>query len=166
MKTKERANLKTGSLMALVLFGLFAVCILFLLLTGADVYQRLTIRDRNTYEMRTAAQYLTTKVRQADQDGCLLVSEFEGLDALLIREEIEGSVYHTWIYCYDGYIRELFVSADSELMPEAGEKILEAESFVIWKEDNLFKAEMTGLTGLVQELIWSPRSGKEISYEK
>ena len=166
MKTKERSNLKTGSLMALVLFGLFAVCILFLLLIGADVYQKLTVRDRNTYEMRTAAQYLTTKVRQADKDGCLLVSDFEGLDALLIREEIEGSVYHTWIYCYDGYIRELFALADSELMPEAGEKILEAEVLTVWQEDLLFHAEITGTDGHVQKLVWSLRSGKEVIHEK
>lgn len=158
--------MKTGSLMALVLFGLFAVCILFLLLTGADVYQRLTVRDRNTYEMRTAAQYLTTKMRQADTDGCLLVSEFEGLDALLIREEIEGSVYHTWIYCYDGYIRELFAAADSDLLPEYGEKILEAEVLTLRQEESLFRAEITGPDGRVQELVWSPRSGKEVIHEK
>ncbi len=154
--------MKTGGLMALVLFGLFAVSILSVLLTGADVYQRLTARDRNTYERRTAAQYLTTKVRQADTDGCLLVSEFEGLDALQIREEIEGAVYHTWIYCFDGYIRELFTAADSELMPEAGEKILEAEAFKVWSEEGLIKAELTGPDGVVQELAWYPRSGREV----
>ena len=147
--------------MALVLFGLFAVCVLSVLLTGADVYQRLIIRDRSIYEKRTTAQYLTTKVRQADRDGSLLVSEFDGLDALLIREEIEGSVYHTWIYCFDGYIRELFAAADSDLMPEYGEKILEAEELRVWREDSLLKAAITGADGTVQELAWHPRSGRE-----
>lgn len=163
MKMKERSNSKNSGLTALVLFGLFAVCILFVLLTGADVYQKLIARDRSTYEKRTTAQYLTTKLRQADADGCLSVSEFAGLDALLIREEIEGTVYHTWIYCFDGYIRELFAAADGDFMPEDGEKILEAETLRVWKEDVRIKAVFAGPNGIRQELTWYPRSGKEVS---
>jgi hypothetical protein len=153
--------MKTGSLMALVLFGLFAVCILFLLLTGADVYQRLTVRDRNTYEMRTAAQYLTTKMRQADTDGCLLVSEFEGLDALLIREEIEGSVYHTWIYCYDGYVRELFFEDGLLFQPGDGQTIVPArELSVEASAENLIQLECVGETGNQETMTIYLRSGK------
>ena len=49
---------------------------------------------------------------------------------------------------------------------EYGEKILEAEALTVWQEDSLFRAEITGMDGLVQELVWSPRSGKEVSHEK
>lgn len=154
--------MKTDGLMALLLFGLFAVCILSVLLTGADVYQRLTERDRDVYEMRTSGQYLTTKVRQADVDGWIGVEEFEGLDALVISEEIEGIVYKTWIYCHDGYIKELFAAADSGLMPEAGEKVLEAAGLCVSREDSAIRAEITGPDGAVQELYLHLRSGKEV----
>ena len=87
---------KMGSLMALLLFVIFAVCILAVLLTGADVYKRLVERDRNSYSYRTAASFLTTKVRQADRLDALEVQQHEGQDVLVIAEEIEGSRYETW----------------------------------------------------------------------
>ena len=148
--------------MALLLFGLFAVCILLVLLTGADVYKRLTERDRATYEKRTAAQYLTTKVRQADVAGWVGVEEFEGLSALTVTEEIEGTVYRTWIYCYDGYIRELFAAADGGMMPDAGEKVLEAEALSVREDGEMICAEITAPDGTTQEVRLYPRSGKEV----
>ena len=148
--------------MALLLFGLFAVCILSVLLTGADVYKRLTERDRDVHEMRTAGQYLATKVRQADAAGWIRVEKFEGLDALVIEEEIEGTVYQTWIYCHDGFIKELFAAADSGLKPEDGEKILEAEGLAVCLESSAIKAEIISPDGAVQERYLHLRSGKEV----
>ena len=39
-------------LIALLLFGVFAVCVLAVLLTGAEAYRRLTQRDRARSEER------------------------------------------------------------------------------------------------------------------
>ena len=148
--------------MALLLFGLFAICILAVLLTGADVYQKLTVRDRMTYEIRTAAQYLTTKVRQADAEGRVEAGELDGLEALMISETIDGTVYRTWIYCFDGYIRELFAAIDSELTADAGEKILETEKLRVWQENTAICAEITALDGSKQQILLYPRSGREV----
>ena len=41
------------TLLALLLFGLFSVCVLAVLLTGADAYRRLTRRDRLAFDSRT-----------------------------------------------------------------------------------------------------------------
>lgn len=57
-----------------MLFGVFAGCVLGVLLTGADAYQRLTDRGQETFDERTAAQYLTTRVRQADAAGGVFVA--------------------------------------------------------------------------------------------
>ena len=72
------------SLTGLVLFAVFAVCILMILLAGADVYRRLTERDQSVYGRRTIAQYLTTRIRQADSGGSLRVEEFGEGDALVV----------------------------------------------------------------------------------
>ena len=45
MKRKPIQHQMDG-LIALLLFGVFAVCVLAVLLTGADAYRRLTERDR------------------------------------------------------------------------------------------------------------------------
>ena len=48
----------TDALAALLLFGVFAACILAVLLTGADAYRRLTLRDRAVGDRRACVQYL------------------------------------------------------------------------------------------------------------
>ena len=40
-------------LLMLLLFGVFAVCVLIVLLTGARAYRGLTERDRAAYDRRT-----------------------------------------------------------------------------------------------------------------
>jgi len=162
MKNREQNKTKTGGLMALLLFGLFAVCMLLVLQTGADVYKKLTARDRMTYEKRTAVQYLTTKVRQADAEGWIRVGELDGYQALVITETIDDKEYCTWIYCYDGYIRELFAAADSGLTADAGEKVLEAENFRVWQEMNTIGAEITATDGSTQQAFFYLRSGREV----
>ncbi len=47
-----------GSLLALLMLLVFAVCVLSVLLTGADTYQALTKRDQDSYDRRTAAHIL------------------------------------------------------------------------------------------------------------
>ena len=71
-----------SSLLVLLLFAVFAVCILSVLLTSADTYRRLSDRDQGSYDHRTAAQYIVTKIRQADRQDTVSVRAFDGEDAL------------------------------------------------------------------------------------
>ena len=52
---------KWTDLMALLVFALFALCVLLVLLTGAKIYRNLVDRSRESYEARTAAQYITSE---------------------------------------------------------------------------------------------------------
>lgn len=149
--------------MALVLFLIFSVCILAVLLGGADVYKKLVDRDRASYVQRTAASFLTTKVRQSDSLDMISIRSCEGQDVLVISEEIDGSPYETWIYCYDGYARELFTTADSGLPLEAGDKVLELEGLSFrWEGDRSLGVELITPDGAVQSLDLYLRSGKEV----
>ena len=56
-------SLSGRGLAALLLFGLFAFCVLAVLLTGAGAYRRLTARDQAAYEWRSCTQYIATRVR-------------------------------------------------------------------------------------------------------
>jgi len=159
MKT-ERKQRKVDNLMVLLLFGVFAVCILSVLLTSADIYQRLSVRDQHSYDQRTATQYLTRRVHQADRLGDVSVRPFEGQNALVFTEEIEGGTYETLVYCYDGYLRELFVAAGGGFMPEDGEKVLAARELSIRQERQLLNLELISSTGEVQELNLYLRSRK------
>ena len=96
MKQRNR-TVHLDGVLAVLLLGVFAACVLAVLLAGADGYQRLTQRDREAYAQRTAAQYLATRVRQADTAAGMTVEPFgpDGPDALLLYEEIEGTTYVT-----------------------------------------------------------------------
>lgn len=153
---------KTNSILALLLFGVFAVCILFVLLTGADTYRRLTERDQESYDQRTAAQYVATKIRQADREGGISVRIFEGCPALILTEEIDGSIYETRIYHYDGYIRELFAEVGGAYLPEDGEKVMPAGSLLIDEEEPGLQIRILTEDDQWQELRLSLRSGREV----
>jgi len=146
---------------ALLVFTVFALCLLSVLLTGARIYQRLHLRSEESWQQRTAAQYITTRLRQADRSGALSVESFGGEDALLLRREISGEMYETYIYCSGGYIRELFAAAGSGLAPEDGERILPARAMNFTRTDHALEAVITHADGSRQHLQLWLRSGEE-----
>lgn len=160
MKTRQNKR-KADSLFVLLLFGVFAVCILSVLLTGADAYRKLSQRDRQSYAQRTATQYLATRVRQADRMGDVSIRSFDGQDTLVFTEIIDSMEYETLVYCYDGYLRELFVAAGGDFSPQDGEKVLEAQRLTIRQDGRLLVLELTSPTGQPQSLTLYLRSGKE-----
>lgn len=122
---------------ALVVFGLFAICVLGVLLTGAGAYSRLTERDAEAYDSRTCVQYLSTKVRQAAAPEGVEVGCFGDGDALYFYEDIGGEKYLTRVYCYDGWLMELFTAADGDFVPADGEKICRLQAMDISMERDL-----------------------------
>ena len=141
---------------ALLLFGVFAVCVLGVLLTGARAYGRLTQRDREAYDRRTALQYVATRVRQADSLEGIGVEEFLGTSALVLQE----GDYVTRVYCYEGWLMELYVSREDPLGPADGERIMELEGLELSLEDGLLSVTATHKTGEENSLLLSLRSGE------
>lgn len=151
---------KLTDLISLVVFGIFAICILLVLLTGAGVYRNLVARGGEDYQRRTAAQYITTRVHQADTHGGIAVEDFGGRDALVLREEIRGRTYLTRVYCRDGFLRELFTAGNGSVSPEDGEKILEVRELSLSLEKGMLTARITLPDGSVEDLILYLRSGE------
>lgn len=137
----EHKQSRLPDLAVLLTFGIFALCILLVLLGGAKLYRDLTQRDRESFDKRTVCQYLSTRLHQADRENAVCVEDFEGLDALCIRETINGKNYLTRIYCYDGYLRELFTPEGGNFSPEDGEKLLKAETLTLSMEGNTLQLQ-------------------------
>lgn len=133
MKNKVKRT-DASSLLPFFLFALFAICIVTVLLMGAKLYKNQTQRDRNGYIQRTVAQYVTTRIRQGDKYDSFFVGDFdeklpkEQGNAFFFTETLGGAKYYTCIYCYEGYLYELFASADDSFEPTAGEKIMEVKN--------------------------------------
>ena len=148
-----------SALAALLTFALFAVGILSVLLGGANVYKRLTQRDTKSYDSRTCAQYITTKLRQAPAPDAVTVAPFGDGDGLFITETIGDSAYLTRVYCYDGWLMELFTVANGEFSPEDGEKILPLRSLALTCDGSLISVRLTDLDNVSQQLTLHIRGG-------
>ena len=156
---KQESNL-TG-LMVLMVFAVFALCVLGVLLTGAKRYESIVRRGEESHQYRTAAQYLSTRVHQADRAEGLTVEEFDGCSALVIRETIDGSLYLTRIYSCGGYLRELFSAETGSFSGEDGEKLLKLPGLFFSMEQGDLTAQLQKEDGRFQVLTWHLRSGEE-----
>lgn len=149
-------------LLLLLLLSVFALCILLVLLGGADAYKDLNQRDQQSYDRRTAIQYLTTRVRQADRLGGLRVEPFGEGDALVFLETIQGEDYETRIYCWEGQLRELFAARGSQLGPEDGTVVLPTAALEAQLTDGVLTLRLTAETGEVHRQTLTLRSREEV----
>lgn len=145
------------ALIALLLFGVFAVCVLAVLLTGADAYRRLTLRDQAAYERRACTQYIATKVRQADAEGSVAVTDIDGVPALALGQDGE---FVTYIYCHGGWLRELYIWCEEPPAPQDGQELVQAEGLDLSLDDGLLTVRVTQGSGKADTLLLSLRSGE------
>ncbi|RKI63981.1 DUF4860 domain-containing protein [bacterium 1xD42-67] len=143
-------------LLALLLFGVFAVCVLAVLLTGARAYRGLTQRDQAAYSRRVCVQYIATRVRQADGLDRVKVEPFGESQALVLSED----GYATRVYCYEGYLMELYASVEEVLQPEDGQRIIPMGGMELALEDGMLSMDITDGQGVKDSLRLSLRSGE------
>ena len=146
-------------LIVLLLTGVFAVCILLVLITGARTYKNLTERGRKSYANRSCAQYIVSKIRQSDRIDGIYTDTFRDSDALVLRAEINGKEYLTRIYEYDGYLMELFCEGTAELSPWDGEKIMKTGDLSFLDNDGLININYTDESGNPVSTSVAKRSG-------
>ena len=154
---------KSDGILALLLFAVFAACVLIVLLTGADAFRGLSQRDQAAFERRTAAQYIATRLHQADRADAVALEDFGGTTALVCREEYYGEEYCTRVYFHDGYIYELFCSTEAVLLPEDGEKIIAVSALTFAESGGLITAAVTDTSGETVRITLSLRSGREVA---
>ena len=83
-----------------------------------------TRRDQEAYNARTAVQYVAQRVRQADSLYGITLEDFDGVESLVLGQ---GEPYITRLYCYEGWLMELYCLAGESFSPEDGERIIEAQ---------------------------------------
>ena len=150
---KER-RFQIQQVLTLLTLTVFALCLLLVLLTGASAYGKLVDRGEIAYGRRTGLQYLTTRLRQAET---VEIGTLDGCEALVLGEMIAGEEYTTHIYCYAGWLRELYAVPGAKLPPQAGEAILEAETFSLKQEGNLLRIQFG-----TDELLFHLPTGMEV----
>lgn len=143
-----------------MVFFLLAVCLMTVLLTGVRIYRNMVQQGQALFLSRTAAQYLTTRVHQADCTNQLSIEDFDGTQALVFRETIDDAAYKTLVYCHEGYLKELFCPEAGHFRPSDGEKIFALESLRVQLAPSLLQAQITLPDGTCQEISLYLRSGE------
>lgn len=115
-------------LFPLALFFLLAICSVLVLVFSSDLYRRTVQTSQANYDSMTALSYITERVHRNDVSDQISLGDFQGADSLIITETFDGVTYFTYLYVYDGYLRELFVREDTVVSAESGQKILPLQS--------------------------------------
>ena len=118
-------------IVGLLLLCLFTLSMLFTLSSGSGVYQKISGFLAEQYNENTCLAYIAQKVRHYDVAGGVEEQAWEGTQALVLHDTIAGDDYLTYIYYYNGYVRELFCQANSGLKPEDGERIIAVDGLFV-----------------------------------
>ena len=168
MKKAAESKNYISALAALAALGIFAVCLVAVIFAGTQSYSNLTAKDKTSFDTRTCAGYIATKVRQAPDGDMINVESFGGGEALVIGETIDEEEYITLIYCRDGWLMEYFADADAvdmEADMDFGSRLFPAESVEFELEDGLLRTKAV-IDGRFSEIVLAVRSGEEASYEE
>lgn len=147
---KNSRTYSVDTVFVLVLFCVFAATILFVLMSGANVYKDTATLMQARYEERTCLSYISAKIKHYDDEGSVYLTDFNGTPALALEEEIDGAEYNTLIYFYDGHVKELFCEKNAEFSIDSGIDIIEAQDLrlaMVDKESGLIKIKCTGKSG-------------------
>lgn len=126
----------------LLIFCLFAVCSLFLVLIGANVYTKIVGQMEANNETRSSLSYVANKVHAAGS-GEVSVQEVNGQQTLVIASSMNGGDYRTYIYEYKGSLMELFTAAKNSFTPGSGDKITAVSGFAMSQAGRDLKLAVT-----------------------
>lgn len=115
----------------LILLTLFAAVAFILVAMGARQYHSIANLMTNNYEKRTISSYLEEKMNQNDGSGTIQMTNVGDSPAIALEEEVNGAVFITYIYCYDGFLYEITVSQDTPVSQGDGQQIIEMEQMSV-----------------------------------
>ncbi|MCR4922732.1 MAG: DUF4860 domain-containing protein [Lachnospiraceae bacterium] len=133
MNFRRRDKSIVDLLFILALMAVFMLCSIFIVLFGAKVYKKVVHDSDLNYSGRTIQAYIVEKIRRYDRtDGVEVISK-DGKSILKLNEELNGTVYCTYLYEDQGFIKE--ITSPNDYLPDlrTGQKIIEVKDFYVDK---------------------------------
>ena len=143
-------------LFPIALFFVFSATALIVVLFAANIYQGIVKDSDVRFSQETSLSYIQGKIRQYDTDDAVSISleDFQGYDALAIRETYQDISYVTYIYEAEGELKELFSQEGALVSPQSGSTIMEIEDLQIESiEPGLFKFTCTSADGISDSVM-------------
>lgn len=130
-------------LFIILLIGIFALSSVMLTILGVKAY-RSSATDNSAQSANTAALFFAQKIRQCEDKSTIKIQKLQNTYALTMKADSEKGAVITWLFVYDGYLRELTSIDSMSASAEFGQQILpmKAADFRI-KNDNLLQVTLT-----------------------
>jgi hypothetical protein len=156
---KEKQGIRVDSAGVFLLGAVFLFLSIGLVMLGGSLYHHIMMNSNENNEARTTFSYIANQVHRADSEGGVSVGELDGRQALLLEQNYGDWQFVTYLYYYDGALRELFVEKGTVLDAEAGLPI-------VWLEGLGFETDSSGLitawaefsNGRRERIFLSPRT--------
>ena len=146
-------------LFLLALFFVLTATSVALVVLASGTYSRQVQDSEDSFASRTALSYVTEKIHQADEYGAVYAGTFDGQDAIVIRQTYSEQPYVTYLYEYDGYLRELFIQDGVDAKASDGRKILASDCLSFDEtQDGLFHLYCTNKDGSISDTYVSIKS--------
>ena len=143
----------------LAVFFVFAASSFAVLVLSANIYNTQTKNSNSNYVARTSLAYVNEKIRQNDEGRGMSIRSVDGHDCLALSGNSDGVAYTTYIYEYDGILKELFIRDGVTASLASGKDIMELRSFRMEEiEDGLFRFIFTDKDGRESTSLVSERS--------
>ena len=113
-----------------MIFFVFTLSALIVILFAARVYQETVADAAMNYNANTSLAYIREKIRQHDNGG-VGITDFDGCQAIVMKDTLNGEVYATYIYASKNCLWELFIKDGMEenFSASSGQKILDVKEF-------------------------------------
>ena len=155
MKTNNQHSIDFA--FVLLLFCLLTMCSLAIVYIGSQVYSATVKTMEDHYSMTTANDYILEKTRQNLAKDQIEVRTIDDIDVLCLHETNDQSLYTTYIYVYQGQLRELLIPDHIAFAKENG-----ADMVVNPSKENLIDRYIKWVNYELKEV----GEGNKIDYEK
>ena len=132
----DRETHRIDSIFIMLLFFLFALTAFVLIMIGVRQYKATANAMDYNYEIRTVTSYLREKTRQNSSKSSISIENINGTNALCLNSTIKDNVYNTYIYYYDGSLREMYIQDGTSFTLNLGQQIVTISGFDMVKTDD------------------------------
>ncbi|MDE6961187.1 MAG: DUF4860 domain-containing protein [Lachnospiraceae bacterium] len=159
MRFQTRSSHVIDLIFPIALFFVFAASSLSVLILAADIYASTTNRMAANDQNRTVLAYISEKIRQNDAQGAVGMSVVDGTDCLTMSAVYNGTPCTTYIYEYEGMLKELFINDGILFSLKDGKDIMEIASLSIEQlDEQVYQFTAVDSDGCKSSLITSERS--------
>lgn len=159
--SQKYKNHAVVSVFVFLLMGLFAVFGTLLVMLGSQAYRQIARQTAVHNETRVIQSFVRHAVRAEDSAGAVSIDKSSGSTVLKVANAEYDLV--TYVYAYEGTLRELYLFSDEGFQPDRGEIICKISDFDAQIDGQTLTVYLTDEAGRRNEVVIALFSGEVAS---